>query len=81
MEIIMAESKTKSNKVEKKVSKFNREGLTYLNHGLFSYKAESLEECKDKDFFNCADSRNLGVRSGDVVIVTTKEKAELIVVK
>lgn len=82
-----AETKTKTEKTEKVEKKevvieVNRDNFALVAPGIYSYEAKGdVDDCKAKGAFKCVQSKNFGVRPGDIVICKDKEKAIFVVVK
>jgi hypothetical protein len=59
-----------------------KENLRLIAPGLFLYlDAGDLSECHDPASFKCQQSKNYGVRPGDVIICKNLQQAILVVVK
>lgn len=71
-------------KTAKKVAelKVNRESLTFVGPGLFMYQHDGdVSDCEAPGAFQCIQSKNLGMRVGDVVICKNDKEAINVVVQ
>lgn len=76
-----AESLTKKEIKECKI-KVTRDNFTMSTPGLYMYTHEGeVSECKHAEAFKCMQSKNYGVRKGDVVLCKNAKEAVLIVVQ